>query len=281
MSDGLLRTADGFRTAYRDTLGNVGEIVSPLDAASWNLPTGCPGWTVRDIVAHVSAVESFLIGREPPAHRVSGSLAHVRPGLAELTEIGVDYRRPWPLEDLLAEYREVVAIRLQQLDAVRDEQLETDAIGIFGITKLLSSLTTRVFDLWSHEQDIRRAVGKPGGFDGPAGLHSRELLARGVGGRAAERLDLADGTTVFLDIIGPGAAARWIRFAGHKARVSDESSGGPDRHAEARPEHAHGARLRPRRRPGRPRPRRRRRRRDVGSQNSRGRRVHARGGGGG
>jgi uncharacterized protein (TIGR03083 family) len=222
VSDGLLRTADGFRAAYRETLGDIETLVAPLDGASWDHPTGCPGWTVRDIVAHVIATESFLIGREPPAHNVPEGLAHVRPGLAELTEVGVDYRRPWPLEELLAEYREVVGIRLQQLDAVRDDQLETDAIGIFGVTKLRSSLTTRVFDLWSHEQDIRRAVAKPGGFDGPAGLHSRELLARGVGGRAAERLDLADGTVVLLDIIGPGAAAHWIRFAGHKARVNDE-----------------------------------------------------------
>ncbi len=224
MPDALMRTADAFRAGYRETLGDIETLVAPLDGASWDHPTGCPGWTVRDIVAHVSALKSFLIGREPPAHRVSDGLAHVRPGLAELTEIGVDYRRPWPLEDLLAEYREVVGIRLQQLDAVRDDQLETDAIGIFGVTKLRSSLTTRVFDLWSHEQDIRRAVGKPGGFDGPAGLHSRELLARGVGSRAAERLDLPDGTVVLLDITGPGAAARWIRVKGHKARVSDDSS---------------------------------------------------------
>ena len=227
MSDGLLRTADGFRTAYGETLGNVGEIISTLDAASWDLATGCPGWTVRDVVAHISALESLLIGREPHAHNIPEGLAHVRPGLAELTEIGVDYRRPWPLDDLLAEYREVAGIRLQRLEAVRDEQLEEDAAGIFGVTKLRSSLTTRVFDLWSHEQDIRRAARAPGGFDAPAGLHSRELLARGVGGRAAERLDLADGTTVLLDITGPGSAQRWIRFADHKARVSDESSEDP------------------------------------------------------
>jgi len=227
VSDGLLRTADGFRTAYHETLGSVGEIISPLDAASWDLPTGCPGWTVRDIVAHISAVESFLIGREPPDHQIPAGLAHVRPGMPEVTEIGVDYRRPWSLNALVAEYREVAGIRLQQLEALRDDQLESDALGVFGVTKLRRTLTIRVFDLWSHEQDIRRAVGAPGGFDGPAGLHSRELLARGVGGRAAERLDLADGTTVLLDITGPGSAQRCIRFAGHKARVSDEATPDP------------------------------------------------------
>ncbi|HEY4868573.1 MAG TPA: maleylpyruvate isomerase family mycothiol-dependent enzyme [Candidatus Dormibacteraeota bacterium] len=227
MSDGLLRTADGFRAAYRETLGNVGEIVSPLDAASWDLPTGCPGWTVRDIVSHISAVESFLIGRELPDHQIPEGLSHVRPGMPEVTEIGVDYRRAWPLDDLLAEYRDVAGIRLEQLEALRDDQLESDALGVFGVAKLRSTLTIRVFDLWTHEQDIRRATDAPGGFDGRAGLHSRELLARGVGGRAAERLDLADGTTVLLDITGPGGAQRWIRFAGHKARVSEESSEDP------------------------------------------------------
>jgi uncharacterized protein (TIGR03083 family) len=224
MPDALMRTAEAFRAGYRETLGDIQTLVAPLDGTSWDHPTGCPGWSVRDLVAHVTATESFLIGREPPAHNVPEGLAHVRPGLAELTEIGVDYRRSWPRDDLLAEYREVAGIRLEQLEAVRDEQLEADAPGIFGVTKLRSTLTIRIFDLWSHEQDIRRAVGKPGGFDGPAGLHSRELLARGVGGRAAERLDLADGTVVRLDITGPGAAQRWLRFAGHKARVSDESA---------------------------------------------------------
>jgi uncharacterized protein (TIGR03083 family) len=227
VSDGLLRTADGFRTAYRETLGNVGEIVSPLDAASWDLATGCPGWTVRDVVAHISALESILIGREQPAHTIPEGLDHVKNTASELTEIGVDYRRSWTIEQLLDEFREVSAIRLAELDSLEEAQLEGESRGFFGPAKTRNHLTIRLFDLYSHEQDIRRALHMPGGLDGLTAHHARELLARGVASKAAQRLEPPDGTTVLLDITGPEQAWRLITFAAGKGRVSDEASADP------------------------------------------------------
>lgn len=221
MADGLLRTADGFRAAYRDTLGNVAAMADTLDADSWNLPTGCPGWTVRDLVAHINALESILIGRETPSHAAPEGLPHVRGPAGQFMEGGVDYRRGWPIERLLEEFHEVTSIRLQRLDEINDESLQQDAPAIIGTSKLRGSLTIRVFDLWSHEQDMRRAVQRPGGFEGPAALHSREMLARGIGNNAAQHIHPPEGSSLLLDITGPGGAQRSVAFADGKGRVVD------------------------------------------------------------
>ncbi|MBV9101314.1 MAG: maleylpyruvate isomerase family mycothiol-dependent enzyme [Candidatus Dormibacteraeota bacterium] len=226
MPDTLLRSADGFRTAYRETLGHIETLVAPLQGDEWDRETGCPGWSVRDVVAHVSALESLLIGREAPEHRIPKGLAHVLSPMGEWTESGVDYRRAWPPADLLREYREVTAIRLERLDRVTDADMESEATGLFfGPTTLARQLTIRIFDLWCHEQDLRRALGRPGDFDSLAGLHSQEMLVRGMGRRTAERLSPPDGTTVLLDITGPGASRRLIAFAERRPRVTDPANG--------------------------------------------------------
>ena len=53
--------------------------------------------------------------------------------------------------------------------------------GFFGQAKLRSLLAIRVFDLWAHEQDLRRALGEPGGFGGIPAAHSRERMLMGAG----------------------------------------------------------------------------------------------------
>ena len=42
-------------------------------------------------------------------------------------------------------------------------------------------LRNRPLDVWMHEQDVRRAVGRPGNLDGPAGIHSADYLAESLG----------------------------------------------------------------------------------------------------
>lgn len=226
MPDTLLRSADGFRTAYVETLGHIEALIAPLDGDEWDRATGCPGWSVRDVVAHVCALESLLVGRDAPDHRAPEGLPHVRTPMGEWTESGVDLRRPWPVADLLAEYREVTSIRSGALDRFTDADLESEATGLFfGPTTLARQLTVRVFDLWTHEQDLRRALQEPGCFDTLAALHSQAMMVRGVGRRGAERVSPPDGTTLLLDVTGPGASRSLITFAAGKSRVTDPADG--------------------------------------------------------
>ena len=55
------------------TWSSLRSVCDELTPQEWLLPTECPGWTVRDQVAHVAAVENRLLGRPelPPSSRTT------------------------------------------------------------------------------------------------------------------------------------------------------------------------------------------------------------------
>ncbi|MGA7988289.1 MAG: maleylpyruvate isomerase family mycothiol-dependent enzyme [Candidatus Dormiibacterota bacterium] len=219
MGSGNITTAEGFQLAYSEVFTNVYALTSDLDDRQALGITGCPGWTVRDHVAHIVDLESLLIGRPRAEHAVPGGLPYIRNGPGEFMEIGVDARRGMPYHHLVAEYRDVTKERLSRLADLQDSDLNEMRPWFFGESKLRSILAIRVFDLWAHEQDIRRALGRPGGFEGIPAAHSRERMLMGAGNRIQERLSPDAGTTVFFDITGPGGAQRAIMFDGERGRA--------------------------------------------------------------
>jgi uncharacterized protein (TIGR03083 family) len=219
MESGNIATAEQFRTAYGEIFSNVGALAHGLDDDRSMLPTGCPGWTVRDHVAHITDIESILIGRSRAEHTVPEGLAYVRNQPGAFMEIGVDARRSVPLADLLAEYRNVTTERMARLATLEDSQLDEMGRGLFGEAKLRSILAIRVFDLWAHQQDIRRALHEPGGLDGVAAAHSRERMLMGAANELQERIAPAAGTVVVFDVTGTGGARRAISFDGERGRA--------------------------------------------------------------
>jgi uncharacterized protein (TIGR03083 family) len=221
MESGTITTADGFRDAYAEIFADVGALAAGLDNGRAMLSTRCPGWTVRDHVAHITDLESILIGRPRAEHTVPEGLAHVRNQPGAFMEIGVDARRGVPLAALLAEYQDVTTERLARLAALQDSQLDEMGRGLFGQSKVRSLLGIRVFDLWAHEQDIRSALHAPGGLDGVAAAHSRERMLIGAAHELQERVAPPAGTALLFDIAGPGGARRAITFDGEKGRSAE------------------------------------------------------------
>jgi uncharacterized protein (TIGR03083 family) len=228
MESGNISTALGFRTAYAEVVSNVGALADALDDERAMRATGCPGWTVRDHVAHITDLESILVGRRRPDHTVPDERPYIRNQPGAFMEIGVDARRGVPLADLLAEYREVTAERLARLATLEDSQLDDMGRGFFGEAKIRSLLAIRVFDLWAHEQDIRRTLHEPGGLDGVPAAHSRERMLMGAGNRAQERLGPPRGTVIVFDVTGPGGALRSITFDGERGRAGATFPSEPD-----------------------------------------------------
>jgi uncharacterized protein (TIGR03083 family) len=227
MESGMITTADGFREAYAEIFADVDALVAGLDDPRAMLPTRCPGWTVRDHVAHITDLESTLIGRPRVDHTVPEGLAHVRSQPGAYMEIGVDARRRVPLAVLLAEYQDVTTKRLANLAQLQDSQLDEMGRGIFGEAKVRSLLGIRVFDLWAHEQDIRSALNAPGGLDGVAAAHSRERMLIGAAHELQERVAPPAGTALVFDIEGPGGARRAITFDGEHGRSGERLPDSP------------------------------------------------------
>jgi uncharacterized protein (TIGR03083 family) len=222
MESGNINTAEDFRLAHAEVFRDVYSMAADLDDHQTLGATGCPGWTVRDHVAHIVDLESLLIGRPRANHTVPEGLPYIRNAPGAFMEIGVDARRGVPLHDLLAEYRDVTKQRLARLADLTDAELDEMGPGFFTPQKVRSFLAIRVFDLWSHEQDLRRALRTPGGFDGIPAAHSRERMMMGAGNRIQERLSPAAGTTIVFDITGPGGARRAIAFDGERGRAGSD-----------------------------------------------------------
>ena len=58
-----------------------------------------------------------------------------------------------------------------------------------------------------HEQDVRRAFGRPGNLDGPAAIHTADYLAESLGFVVGKRVGAPAGTTVVLEIAGHAPTA--------------------------------------------------------------------------
>jgi uncharacterized protein (TIGR03083 family) len=185
-------------TAMHDTLDGFEAIVAELGPEDWNRPTGCPGWRVRDVVAHVVGLESILTGGPEPDIEVPDDLPHVRDAAGAYMERHVLARRGVAPADLVAELGEVFARRRDQLAGDLNAEVPT----FFGQSApLIRSLGVRIFDIWAHEQDIRRAVGRPGHLTGPAAEAAARRLVRGLAKALPAQSGHPDATLV-IDIAG-------------------------------------------------------------------------------
>ena len=86
-------------------------------------------------------------------------------------------------------------------------------------SKVRSLLAIRVFDLWAHEQDMRRALNEPGGLERRCGGAQSRADADGCRQRAPGALAPPAGTALVFDITGPGGALRAITFDGERGRA--------------------------------------------------------------
>ena len=127
VADVYLDTYQRFSTLGADLTDD--ELATPVVA--------CPGWSVKDTIGHVTGIAVDLVAGE-------GSVA-----APDSTARQVEERRDRPMADVLAEWSGAVEPLVELLRAAG------------------SGLTPVAIDLWSHEQDVRNSVGKPGGRAAP------------------------------------------------------------------------------------------------------------------
>jgi uncharacterized protein (TIGR03083 family) len=185
---------------------DLGRTMRPGDAEK---PTDCPGWSVLDQVAHVVSAEALVAGEEVPDVDVSHH-AHVRHAFGERMERLVESRRGRPLEELLDELEWRLEERLR---TYRSEDCDPAAPveGPFGETTLADLVATRTFDVWMHEQDIREALGRPGGLDTPAAALSVSRAFDALPVVVARRAGIEPGNAVVLELTGPVVGRAGVR----------------------------------------------------------------------
>lgn len=133
-----------------------------LADADWGRPTDCPGWTVKDVMSHLAHLETELSRTE----QTSCDRAGATEVAAAYTAAGIEARRDRTPAELIDELAEAVQLRSGRLTHLPDDPSALAPITPGGIPWSWDTLLrNRSIDAWVHEQDIRRATGRPGGLD--------------------------------------------------------------------------------------------------------------------
>src|SRR5919112_5779860 len=86
-------------------------LVAGFDEAQWAAPSPCPGWSARDVVAHIIGTESSLQGSEPPELPAAVAKPHVRNEIGALNERWVEHLRGLSPGELLDRFDAVIGAR--------------------------------------------------------------------------------------------------------------------------------------------------------------------------
>ena len=183
------------------------DLLDGLRPDDWSTPTELPGWDVKAVASHAAHLESVTIGRREPAAEI-GDLPHISSPMSRWTETGVVNRRGHHPRDIVEELRSAVDERYATLVATppADPRAPTpEPFGSLGWdTETL--LRNRPFDLWMHEQDIRRAIGRPGNLRTDPADYVLSFLAGTLGYVLGKRAGAKPGQTIVVEVDGSEAA---------------------------------------------------------------------------
>lgn len=217
--------------AWTQSMEAISELVTPLAEGEWNRATECPGWSVRDVVSHIIGLECELLGDPRPIHTLPRDIYHVTDETSRHMEVQVDVRRHHTGPEMTSEFEYTIIRRSRQLrNEKRGPEDEVNSVLPFGPKKytLERQLMLRAFDVWVHEQDLRRALGKPGNLDA-AGAHvARDVLVAGLPKVVAKDAGAPPNSAVVVDVGGPLEFMRTVRVdAEGKGSVDGAPSLGP------------------------------------------------------
>ena len=198
MPEPRLEGAVGGLGAVWTSLVALGE---SLDDAEFDAGTECPGWTVRDQFSHVIGTELLLDGAGAPAP-LDAYGAHVRNGLGELNERFVAARRHLRGRDVVAELTELVVARLASLRVLDAEADGARSASPLELVPYVDYVSARTVDAFVHEQDVRRATGRPGGRGGHAERATLDRMEASLPYVLGRRVEAPRGTTLRVDVAG-------------------------------------------------------------------------------
>ena len=203
----MTQAADPLRDlveVWNSTAGDVVALLRDLDEGDWQRPTDLPGGDVRAVASHLAHLESELAGNPQQQVEVPDA-PHVVGLMGQFTEAGVLARADRSHADVIDELESSVATRYAELTDEPPSDPDAQGPGFAGLIgwSWRTLLTNRPFDLWMHEQDLRRATGRPGDLDTPGADHAVGVCGRSLGYVLGKRAGAPPGTTLVVELTGP------------------------------------------------------------------------------
>ena len=212
----------GYVDVWWQAVDDFTSLLEQLPAEEWSTPTDLAGWDVRAVAAHIAHLEAVLAGSPEETVEV-GEPDHVTGLMGLYTEQGVVARRDRSPDAIINEIRSAATARHTALlaDPPTDGTAKPEQIfgGIGWDWNTL--LRNRPLDVWMHEQDVRRAVGRPGGMDSPAAQLTADYLAESLGYVLARRVSAPPGTTAVLHVTGSDPVAACVNESGRGELMPD------------------------------------------------------------
>lgn len=165
-----------------------------LSDAEWSTPSLCPGWEVRDVVAHLAGIEHALSGwapsadDPPPFNEIAGYMERAR---------------SWTAAELVADLSDVLTRRRAELISMVDATFEAVSWTPVGVQTYGRFMAVRNFDFWVHEQDVRVPLGRPGHLHGPAAEMALDEVRLSWGYIIGKRANIPEGRSVKIVLTGP------------------------------------------------------------------------------
>lgn len=195
--------------ALAETWESLADACRGLRPPQWEVPTECPGWTVKDQLSHLIGLERSLLGEAPPEWGAPLG-DHVRNAFAEENEPWIAVRRSQPGPVVLTELIAVTERRLATLRRLTEDEWAHVGPTIVGEVAYADFMTTRIFDSWVHEQDVRLALGRPGGAGGLASAVGVGQVEAAMGFVVGKKAAAPEGAVVHFSVTGPASDARQI-----------------------------------------------------------------------
>jgi uncharacterized protein (TIGR03083 family) len=189
--------------SWRGAVDDVLTVLRSLGDEDWSRPTDLPGWDVKAVASHLAHLESELSGVKQKRVELPERDHYTAP-TSMYTELGIVAREDMSGPEIADELEQCTKSRYDQLvadpptDGQADPPRTPGKIG-WNWEALLSN---RVVDVWMHSQDIRRAVGRPGGLNTPAAAFTVASFVGSFPYAVGKRVSPPVGTTVALDVTG-------------------------------------------------------------------------------
>ena len=204
--------------------GDLAVLGREISDAEWHAPSPCPGWDVAAQYAHVIGTESMLLGRPNPEVD-PGKPEHVRNDIGGFNEVWVAALAGRSRDEVLGAFEEVASERTEALKAMTEEDFSAQSWTPVGQADYRRFMQIRVFDCWVHEQDVRDAVGRPGGESGPVAEQSVDEIVRALGFVVGKKAGLPADSTVSFRLVGPVTRNLDVAVVEGRAKVVPSTDG--------------------------------------------------------
>ncbi len=190
------------------------EVARTFSEPEWIAPSACPGWRVRDVVAHMGAgARSIIDPLRVPEERLPLPLDREREH-----DLHVDIRRSWTTAEVLDEFEQFSAERLERLPGLQEEPLASTEIEIpgLGTYPMHAAANGMAFDYLCHlYHDIVQPAG-PIQRELPAPTHAEMLpvvqwMMWGLPQMQGPELDESLLAPLTIRLTGPGESEWTVR----------------------------------------------------------------------